>query len=97
MESIFNGSLKVINCVPRDCDIYLNTLPETGEEDYRHTDILMMGNTYRSSSDRVIVGCDGPRTASVKITGSTVQGDFRPNYSGNVELLESDIGITKTE
>lgn len=91
------NSVKVINCVLRDCDIYLNTLEETGEEDYGNTDILMMGNTYRSDSDRVIIGCDGYRTASVKILGSTVQGDFKPKYSGNIMLLESDIEITETK
>ena len=88
------NSVKVINCVLRDCDILLNTLGEP-DDDYGHTDVLMLGNTYRSDTDRTIVACDGRRTASVKIIGSVVQGDFHPRYRGNIDLLATDIVLEK--
>ncbi|MBQ8640940.1 MAG: hypothetical protein IJ480_01880 [Clostridia bacterium] len=88
------NSVKVINSVIRDCDILLNTLDET-DDDYGHTDVLLLGNTYRSDTDRAIIACDGNRTASVKIAGSVVQGDFRPRYRGNIDLLASDIPLIK--
>lgn len=89
------NSFKVINCVLCDCDIFLNTLGGQDEPDYGHTDVLMLGNTYRSNTDRAIIGCTGNRTASIKVIGSTVQGDFKPKYTGNIELLESDIDLIR--
>ena len=89
------NSFKVINCVLCDCDIFLNTLGGQDEPDYGHTDVLMLGNTYLSNTDRAIIGCTGNRTASIKVIGSTVQGDFKPKYTGNIELLESDIDLIR--
>jgi len=55
----------------------------------------MLGNTDRSDTDRASVACDGRRTASVKIIGSVVQGDFHPRYRGNIDLLATDIVLEK--
>ena len=87
--------VKVLNSVIRDCDILLNTLDPLENADWGHTDLLLYGNTWKASSDRTLVACDGERTASVKIGASVVQGDFRPKYRGNITLQETDIPLEK--
>ena len=77
--------------------ILLNTLEDVEGLVYGNTDILLTGTTFKGSTSEALISCTGERTATVKITNSIAQSDFKPAVEGNVTVISSDIPLSKAE
>ncbi len=89
------NTIKLINSVMEDSKILLHTLEDVEGLVYGHTDILMSGITFKGETDDTVISCLGERTATVKITNSIANENFKPKAEGNVKILSSDIPLEK--
>ena len=91
------NTIKLVNSVMKDSKILLNTLEDVEGLVYGNTDILLTGTTFKGSTSEALISCTGERTATVKITNSIAQSDYKPAVEGNVTVISSDIPLSKAE